>query len=102
MEISTGDLEALEATKRATIENEPTMSLSNEDFEALKVTRQTTIEIEPTMPKSSKDFEATTQATTQAINGNCELLGFLALCLLLSILRCGFPFASLCWFLDCS
>ncbi|KAL6204044.1 hypothetical protein ACLB2K_021314 [Fragaria x ananassa] len=70
VEISTGDLEALEATKRATIENEPTMSLSNEDFEALKVTRQTTIEIEPTMPKSSKDFEATTQATTQAINGN--------------------------------
>lgn len=84
MEINTGDLEAVEATRQATIEIEPTMLQSNEDVEVIKVTRQATIEIEPTTPKLSEDFETVeaSQAPTEATNGNCELLNFLALCLL--------------------
>ncbi|XP_061990316.1 probable disease resistance protein At4g27220 [Rosa rugosa] len=64
---STGDFQAYEATRQATIEIEPSMSESSEDFELVKVRRQPTNEIEPTMPQLTEDFEA-----VEATNGNSE------------------------------
>ncbi|XP_050370896.1 disease resistance protein RUN1-like [Argentina anserina] len=66
IEINKGDVDAIEATKLAAVEDEPKISESNENDE---VRRPDTMELKPTMPDSfAENFEATTQAT----NGNSE------------------------------
>ncbi len=73
-----------------TIETEPAMSESNE---VVKLRIRATSETEPTMPKLTEDFEPV-EATTQATNEHCELLGFLSLCLLVCF-SMWFPFCFL-------